>query len=34
MIERRAEQAEAAEVREEDGNATPISLAKLFSPSG
>ena len=34
MTERRAGQAEAAEVREEDGNATPVSLAKLFSPSG
>ena len=34
MAERRAKQANAAEIGEEDGNATPVSLAKLFSPSG
>ena len=34
MAERRARQANAAEIGEEDGNATPVSLAKLFSPSG
>ena len=34
MAERQARQANAAEIGEEDGNATPVSLAKLFSPSG
>ena len=34
MAELRARQAKAAEVGEEDGDATPVSLAKLFSPSG
>ena len=34
MAELRARQANAAEIGEEDGDATPVSLAKLFSPSG
>ena len=34
MAELRSRQANAAEIGEEDGDATPVSLAKLFSPSG